>query len=90
MAKPSLIRPCTLVWIILLLLTGVTFYISRMEATGLGIVLFVLVLTLIKSQMVADYFMGLKPVRLLWRGIVFGYLLVVCSLIGVAYYISLP
>jgi hypothetical protein len=33
--------------------------------------------------------MGLKNVRLFWRGIVFAYLLIVCSLIGVAYYISL-
>ncbi|MFA5626869.1 MAG: cytochrome C oxidase subunit IV family protein [Thiohalomonadaceae bacterium] len=89
MKKISFIRPCTIIWLILLGLTGVTWYISQQEKTGLGIVAFVLALTLFKSQMVADYFMGLKKVRLLWRGIVFGYLLVVCGLIGVAYYISL-
>jgi len=89
MNKSTRLRPCTLIWLILLALTGVTWYISQQDATGMGIVTFVMLLTLFKSQMVADYFMGLKNVRLFWRGIVFAYLLIVCSLIGVAYYISL-
>ncbi|WP_127477144.1 cytochrome C oxidase subunit IV family protein [Sulfurivermis fontis] len=83
------LRPCTLIWLVLLALTGLTWFIGQKGTTGLGIVSFVLAVTLFKSQMVADHFMGLKHVRPFWRGLVFGYLVVVCSLIGVAYYVSL-
>lgn len=83
------IRPCTAIWLLLLALTGLTWFIGQAGATGLGIVAFVLITTLFKSQMVVDYFMGLRHVRPFWRGLLFGYLVVVCGLIGVAYYISL-
>jgi cytochrome c oxidase subunit 4 len=89
MTKTPLIRPCTLVWLILLALTGLTWFIGESGITGMAIVGFVLATTLFKSQMVVDYFMGLKHVRAAWRGLLFGYLLLVCGMIGVAYYISL-
>lgn len=84
-----LIRPCTVIWLVLLGLTGLTYFIGKSGVTGMSIVSFVLITTLFKSQMVVDYFMGLKRVRPFWRGLLFGYLVVVCGLIGVAYYISL-
>ena len=56
---------------------------------GIGIVTLVLLSTLVKTQLVADYFMGLKRTRLLWRAVVTVYLLLVISLIGLAYWLSL-
>lgn len=89
MITPPLMRPCTVIWLILVMLTGLTYFIGQLGVSGLWIVAFVLLTTLIKSQMVVDYFMGLRRVRPFWRGLLFGYLLLVCSMIGLAYYISL-
>ena len=47
-----------------------------------------LAIALVKGQMVAHYFMGLRRTRLLWRGIVLGYFLVVGGLIAIAYLIG--
>jgi hypothetical protein len=44
---------------------------------------------MIKSQMVANYFMALRHTRLLWRGIMFGYFVIVGGLIALAYLRSL-
>jgi len=89
MHSAPLIKPCTITWIILILLTALTYTIGEMGLSGLSIVAFVLVTALLKGQMVVDYFMGLKRVRAAWRGLLFGYLLLVCSMIGLAYYLSL-
>lgn len=56
---------------------------------GIGIVTLVLLSTLVKTQLVADYFMGLKRTRPLWRAIVTIYLLLVIAMIGLAYWLSL-
>jgi len=48
----------------------------------------VLALTLIKGQLIADYFMGLRRVRSLWRTAMFAYLVVVGGLIATAYLIA--
>jgi cytochrome c oxidase subunit IV len=89
MSTKPLIRPCTLIWLVLLALTGLTYFVGKSGVTGMAVVSFVLLTTLFKSQMVVDYFMGLKHVRPFWRGLLFGYLLLVCSMIGLAYYLSL-
>lgn len=89
MTLPFRIRPCTAVWLLLLALTGLTFLIGQGGVTGMGIVGFVLLITLLKSQLVVDHFMGLRHVRPAWRGLLFGYLVVVCGMIGLAYHLSL-
>ena len=83
------IRPCTVIWLVLIALTGVTYLVGQAGVSGITIVAFVLLTTLFKSQMVVDHFMGLKHVRPFWRALLFAYLLLVCGMIGVAYYISL-
>jgi hypothetical protein len=47
--------------------------------------LFVLGTAAIKVQLVANYFMGLRRTRWLWRGIVLGWLLLVTALITIAF-----
>ena len=70
-------------------LTLVMLAVGQAGLGGIGIVTLVLLSTLVKTQLVADYFMGLKRTRLLWRAVVTVYLLLVISLIGLAYWLSL-
>jgi len=65
--KSTIIRPCTLVYLLLLILTFITWSIGVSGMSGIGISLAVLGLALIKGQMIGDYFMGLKAVSGLWR-----------------------
>jgi cytochrome c oxidase subunit IV len=83
--KPRFIRPCTLIWLVLMLLTVTTYGIGEAGLGGLTIMLIVLGTAVIKVQMIANYFMGLRRTRWLWRGIVLGWLLLVTGLITVAY-----
>ena len=83
------LRPCTWTWLILMVLTLMMLAIGKAGLGGIGIVSLVLLSTLVKTQLVADYFMGLKTANLLWRSIVTVYLLLVIALIGLAYGLSL-
>lgn len=87
--KPHFVRPCTRIWLALIALTGVTYAIGDAGLGGTGIMLFVLALTFIKSQMIASYFMGLRKAGLMWRLIMGGYLVLVTTMIAVAYHIGL-
>jgi cytochrome c oxidase subunit 4 len=68
-----------------MLLTGTTYGIGEAGLGGLAIMLTVLGTAVIKVQMVANYFMGLRRTRWLWRGIVLGWLVLVAGLITIAY-----
>lgn len=75
----------TVIWLVLVALTIVSFWLGETGMSGKGVMLILLVITMIKSQLVANYFMGLSKTRLLWRGIMFFYFLIVGSLIAIAY-----
>ena len=81
----SLIRPCTLVYLVLMALTFTTWYIGISGMSGIGISLAVLGIALIKGQMIGDYFMGLKAVSGFWRWVVFIWLFVPGGLITFAF-----
>lgn len=83
------LRPCTLVWLALVGLTLLTLAIGQAGLDGLTIAALLLVSMLIKTRLVADYFMGLKHSRLVWRMIVMGYLWVIIALIGLAYWLGM-
>ena len=83
------IRPCTWVWGILVGLTLAILAVGQAGAEGSVIVGLLLITTLIKTQMVADHFMGLKRTRWLWRAIVSVYLAIVISMIGLAYWLAM-
>ncbi|MBW9258905.1 MAG: cytochrome C oxidase subunit IV family protein [Candidatus Thiodiazotropha sp. (ex. Lucinisca nassula)] len=61
------IRPCTLVYLLLIFFSLTTFLVGQMGFSGLGMSLLVLSLALIKGQLVGSYFMGLGSVCGLWR-----------------------
>ena len=82
---PHFVRPCTRVWLVLMALTIVTFSIGEAGLGGRNIMLLVLGIALLKSQMVAAYFMGLRKTSLLWRAIMGGWLVIVGGMIASAY-----
>lgn len=84
----GLIRPCTGVWLALVGLTLAMLVVGKMGLSGGSVVTLLLIATLIKTQLVADMFMGLRQSRLLWRMIVTVYLVGVIGLIGLAWWLG--
>ena len=82
------IRSCTWIYLLLLLLSFVTFFIGQLGISGLEVSLVVLVLALIKGQLVGAHFMGLGNLHGVWRWPVFVWLFIPGILIGTAFYLS--
>lgn len=78
-------RFATLIWLALVILTVTTFLIGEKVSAGKTVMLSVLLISLIKGQLIANYFMGLRHVSWLWRGIILGYFVVVGGMIVIAY-----
>ena len=76
------------IFIALLLLTLSTYFLSYFNPNNI-IILFVLVLTaFIKGYMIISDFMELKDVSLLWKVMMYGWLIIVCVSIIISYLIS--
>ncbi len=73
------------VWLALVLLTLLTYAAGRAGLGGRLVIAGLLLSVLIKGQLIADVFMGLRGVRNPWRWIVTGWLVSVVTLIGVAF-----
>ena len=84
----QLIRPCTLVYLVLVALTVTTWAIGRAGLSGLGLALMVLALALLKGHLVGDWFMGLRGLRGIWRWVVVIWLLIPGGLISLAFFLS--
>jgi len=82
------IRPCTWVYIFLMVFTFVTFLVGQMGWSGLRVALLILLLALIKGQLVGYYFMGLGQVKGFWHWPVFIWLFIPGILIGTAFYLA--
>lgn len=81
------LKPCTTSWLVLLVLTTLSFVLGS-YALDQGFIVVVLTLALIKGQLVARHFMGLNRVHALWRHIMTAYLLMVGGVIAFAYLIA--
>jgi len=79
----------TMIWLLLLVLTLATFGIGEAGLAGRGVMLGLLGIALVKGQVVANYFMGLRYAGWLWRSIILGYFLIVGGMIAIAYLIGL-
>lgn len=86
--RVAALRPCTLVWLALVGLTLSMLAVGQMGLSGGSVVALLLVATLLKTQLVADMFMGLRQSRWLWRMIVTVYLVIVIGMIGLAYWLG--
>ena len=85
--KSTLKYTLEIVWFTLVLLTIFAFLLGYLNTINTSLVALLLVSTFIKGQLVIDYFMGLKNVRLRYRVIPGFWLLTVLSLIVTAYYL---
>ena len=86
MSKAIGIRPCTFVYILLMVLTVFTWYVGISELSGLTFALLVLGLSLLKVHLIGDYYMGLKAVSGIWGWVILIWLLLPGSLIAIAFY----
>jgi len=75
------------IWLILVSLTLLSYLIGQFHLLKSGAIVVLLLITLIKGELIIDYFMGLKKVRLLYRLIPLVWLVFVLSLILLAYYL---
>ena len=75
----------TIIWLVLVGLTIMTFSLGEAGMSGKGVMFTLLAITMVKSQLVANYFTSLRRTKLLWRAIMFGYFAIVGGLIAVAY-----
>lgn len=83
--KPALIRPCTVIWLLLLLLTVGTYMMSLLGIEGKGLVITVLLFALIKGHLIIDWYMGLRRVSGFWRPMLGLYLVTLGTLITLAF-----
>ncbi len=82
------LRVCTWVWLLMLLLTTLTYALGERGFSGLAISLGVLGIALLKGHLVGAWFMGLNQVRGLWRWPVTLWLLIPGGLIGTAFILA--
>ena len=79
----------TVIWLLLVALTVATFSIGEAGMAGRNIMLILLLIAMIKSQMVANYFMALRQTKLIWRLVMLLYFVIVGGLIALAYLIGM-
>jgi len=77
------------IWIMLVMLTLFAYLLGYLELINNALVAILLITTFIKGELVIDYFMGLKTVKLKYRLIPIIWLGTVISLIAVAYYLPI-
>jgi len=75
------------IWLRLVSLTLLSYVIGQFHLLESGAIVILLLITLLKGELIIDYFMGLKKVRLLYRLIPLVWLFFVLSLILLAYYL---
>lgn len=79
------IRKAAFVWAALVLLTLAGALVAEKWQVGPSLVLLAVGMLVLKGQMIVDHFMGLRPVRWLWRGLMSAYSVVIGAFIIVAY-----
>ena len=84
------IRHLNIVLAVLLIATVATFEIGERGVAGPAAMAMLLTISFIKGRLVVLDFMGLRGVKFFWRGLLLGWLLLVSTLIAVAYWIAIP
>ncbi|HNI83014.1 MAG: cytochrome C oxidase subunit IV family protein [Dechloromonas sp.] len=82
-------NPAHRAWLVLLVATGITWYLGEAGAAGTGAIVAMLAIAFVKGRLVILDFMELRGAPLLWRVVLEGWLILVSSLILLAYWLSL-
>ena len=85
----ALKNPAHRAWLILILATMLTWYLGEVGAAGTLSIVAMLVIAFVKGRLVILDFMELRGAPLIWRALLEGWLVLVSSLILLAYWISL-
>ncbi|HFE47702.1 MAG TPA: O-succinylhomoserine sulfhydrylase [Chromatiaceae bacterium] len=85
----AFIRPCTVIYLLLMTLTLVTWALGKFNAQiglpAMTLSMTVLGIAMLKGHLIGDFFMGLRRVRGPWRWVVTLWLLLPASLITLAF-----
>lgn len=77
-----------IVWLILVLVTGMSYWVAegrQGQALGPLLVDLLFALAAIKGWLVIDVFMRLRQAPVFWRRIMLGWLIAVCTLLALVY-----
>jgi caa(3)-type oxidase subunit IV len=85
----ALNNPAHRAWLILLVATAITWYLGEVGAAGTAAIVAMLAIAFVKGRLVILDFMELREAPRLWRTLLEGWLILVSSLILIAYWISL-
>ena len=81
----ALKNPAHRAWLILMIATGITWYLGEVGAAGTLAIVAMLLIAFVKGRLVILDFMALRHAPLLWRALTMGWIIVVWSLIAIAY-----
>ena len=76
-------------WLVLMVATVITWYLGEVGAAGTSAIVAMLLIAFIKGRLVILDFMELREAPKLWRFLLEGWMLLVGSLILLAYWLSL-
>ena len=85
----ALKNPANRAWLVLMVATAITWYLGEVGAAGTGAIVAMLVIAFVKGRLVILDFMELREAPKMWRILLEGWLILVSSLILLAYWISL-
>lgn len=77
------------IWVALMVATVLTWFIGKSMQMSVTMVFIVLVISAVKGWLIIEDFMALRRVKVLWRGIVLGWLLLTLAVILLAYWLGL-
>lgn len=89
MTEKVMNRTSLIIWLILVSLTLFSFLLGWWSSVNETIVMILLLVSLIKGQLIIDYFMGLHHVQLKWRLIPTLWLVLIILLIGLSYFLPI-
>ena len=85
----ALKNPAHRAWLVLMIATAITWYLGEVGAAGTTAIVAMLAIAFVKGRLVILDFMELREAPLLWRALLEGWLILVSTLILIAYWISL-
>lgn len=82
-------NPINRAWLVLMIATAITWYLGEVGAAGTGAIVGMLLIAFVKGRLVILDFMELRQAPRMWRLLLEGWMVLVGSLILLAYWLSL-
>ena len=82
-------NPINRAWLVLMIATAITWYLGEVGAAGTSAIVAMLLIAFVKGRLVILDFMELRQAPRMWRLLLEGWMLLVGSLILLAYWLSL-